>query len=124
MATFSNSATCTFTLGLLPITKITDAVVSVSAADDFTITKTQSQTVLLPDTIQQYTISGTNNTGVGVTLFTLTDVIPVGLAYVSGSFKVDGVTATPTVVANTLTYIFGAWANGTTHTFTFQCSRV
>lgn len=121
---FSNEASATFTVGLLPVTKLTNTVLSVSATDDFTLTKEQSQTVLFPDTIQEYTITGENQTGVGVTVFTLVDVIPAGLSYIVGSFKVDGVVTAPTtVIGNTLTYIFGAWANGDTHTFSFQCER-
>lgn len=123
MAVFTNTATATFLAGLLPVIKVSNAVTAVLASDDFTLTKSQSQTVLFPSTTQTYTVTGVNGTGIALTNFVLTDTIPLGLNFVTGSFTVDGTVVTPTYNALTriLSYNFGAWAVGATHVFSFQC---
>lgn len=120
---FKNKATATFLAGLTNISVTSNEVVASLSNGTIALTKSQTLDIIYPQSIQEYTITGVSTVGIGVTLFTLTDIIPSGLSYVDGSFKVDGVAKVPTIVGNILTYIYGAWADGTTHTFSFQCVR-
>lgn len=51
-----------------------------------------------------YTVTVTNVSLSPVTNLPFTDALPQGSQYVSGSFAVNGTSATPTVTDNTLTY--------------------
>lgn len=124
MATYTNQATIGYTIAGTLNTSASNAVVSLSAQANFPVSKAQSETALLLDTPQEYTITATNLTGVPITGAIITDIIPAGLAYVNNSFTVDGEAETPTVLANTLTYTVPTWEDGATHVFKFSCLRI
>lgn len=89
-----------------------------------TIVKTVDKlTASIGDTLT-YTIVITNVGLSPIDKLPLTDVLPAGSTFVSGSFTVNGTVATPTLTANTLTYTIPSIdALGVT-TITFQTKVV
>ena len=67
-----------------------------------------------------YTITITNLALSPITNLPLTDTIPQGATYQSGSFAVNGTAATPTISGNTLTYTIPSIPAAGTAIATFQ----
>ncbi len=97
--TLSNTASITY--GGNTITS-TPAVTALLLAP--TIVKlVDKATASIGDTLT-YTVTVTNLATTAITSLPFSDTVPAGATYVSGSFKVNGTAATPTVTGSTLTY--------------------
>ena len=80
-------------------------------------------TASIGDTLN-YTITVTNLGTAAITNLPLSDKVPAGASYVSGSFKVNGTAATPTVTDSTLTYTIPSIPALGTATVVFQATVV
>ncbi len=68
------------------------------------IVKTVDKPIANLEDVLTYTITISNVSLSAITNLSFADPIPVGSTYVDGSFMVNGVTVTPVITADTLTY--------------------
>ena len=92
------------------------ASITVTPAANVSITKTVSTT----GTTATYTLTATNNGPDSASGVTLTDNLPAGLTYVTGSATTATGTATFSAFLHRLTWNVGTLATNTTATLTFQ----
>lgn len=89
-----------------------------------TILKTVDKAVASIGDVLTYTILISN---LGLTIMNnlpFTDILPDGITYVEGSFKLNNSTVTPTITGKTLTYTLGSIAALGTATINFQATIV
>ena len=87
---------------------------------DPTISKTVDKPTASIGEVVTYTVTISNPSEVSMTNLTFTDNFPAGLTYLTGSFEVNGIPATPTVSGSTLTYNISAIAAEQSAVLTFQ----
>ena len=100
ITSISNTASATFNGN---ITQSAPAVTQLTL--DPTITKTVDKSVASIGEILNYTVTIGNESEVPISGVTFSDSIPVGSNYVTGSFEINGVSATPSVSGNTISYV-------------------
>lgn len=116
MATqFVNEASSTATIDGSEI-EFTSNSVTAELLDDtsLTLVKTQSQDLVVSGSTITYTIVITNNATAALTDVDFSDTIPTGLTYTTDSFTVNGVSETPTVSGQDLTYTISSLSVGAT----------
>ena len=87
---------------------------------DLQVTKSASRTAVFVGDNICYTVTVFNNSDVDLEELAFSDVLMSNLAYVEGSFEVDGVAVTPTISPdNELSYLIPLVAGGATVVVTF-----
>ena len=87
---------------------------------DPTISKTVDKPTASIGEVVTYTVTISNPSEVSMTSLTFTDNLPAGLTYLTGSFEVNGIPATPTISGNTLAYNISAIGAEQSAVLTFQ----
>ena len=105
-------------------TTITSQPASTILLLDPTITKSVDKSTASINENITYTVTISNISEVEISSVTFSDTIPVGATYVSGSFQVNGTTATPTITDSTLTYDITSIAASDSVTISFQATVV
>lgn len=122
MATlFTNKATSNATVLGQTVTFESNEVTS-ELFDNASVTllKTQSSLLVVSGGKLTYTVTITNLSIAPITNFNFLDTIPVGLTYAPGTFTVGGVSQTPTVVGQDLSYTIASLPIGPTIVI-FEC---
>jgi len=95
----SNTASATFNGN---VTQSAPAVTQLTL--DPTIAKTVDKSTASIGEILTYTITIGNESEVPINEVTFSDTLPVGTSYVTGSFTVNGISATPSISGSTISY--------------------
>ena len=85
-----------------------------------TLVKTQSNTLVVSGGTMTYTVTITNLALAAITNLNFLDTIPTGMTYTTDSFEVGGVSETPTIVGQNLSYTIATLPIGVT-VVTFEC---
>lgn len=119
MATnFENKATLQATIGGQPFTFTSNTVTNTKAG--LTIVKTSSVTgdvITGQQFVYSFVCANTGSTP--VTSITFSDTYPVGLSFVTSSFKYNGTSVTPVQNVNTLSYVIPTIAGSGSATIEF-----
>lgn len=103
-------------------------IVSLPAVTDLLLVPTILKTVDKPlasiGEVLTYTVTIVNLGLTAMTNLPFTDVLPAGVTYVDGSFKLNGGTVIPTLTGSTLTYTIASIAALGTATIQFQATVV
>lgn len=100
ITSISNTASATFNGN---VTQSAPAVTQLTL--DPTIEKSVDKPTASIGEILTYTVTIGNESEVPISGVTFSDSIPVGSNYVTGSFTVDGVSTTPSISGNTISYV-------------------
>lgn len=123
MATqFINKATSTVTVAG-QLVNFSSNTVTAELLDStlVTLVKTQSSDLVASGSTITYTVVITNLSLTILSNFNFSDVIPTGMSYATGTFKVNGTTQTPVITGQDLTYTLTTLPLGIT-TLTFVCN--
>lgn len=118
MNSYKNKAEVKITLAGNTKTIVSNEVEALLLIDP-TVVKSQLLSIVALGSEQEYTIVITNTNLSILSNIVFKDAIPSGMSYVSGSFKVNGSSVTPTVSSNEITYNLPSLAIGAT-TITFK----
>lgn len=121
MATeFVNKATGSFSISGTNY-NVESNIVTAELLLSITMVKSQSLLIVNSGDTQTYTIVITNPNIFTVDNFAFSDIIPAGMSYVTGTFKINGTVVTPTISGNTISRTINPLAIGVT-TVTFNCN--
>lgn len=123
MATqFTNQAVGKATVGGTDFTFDSNPVISELFDNaSVTLTKAQNISIVVSGGTITYTITITNLSLSPITNFIFEDTIPTGMSYATGTFTVGGVSQTPTIASQLLSYTIASLPLGIT-IVTFVCN--
>ncbi|MDD3303976.1 MAG: hypothetical protein PHP54_03570 [Clostridia bacterium] len=86
-----------------------------------TLVKTQSSALVVSGGSITYSIAITNLSLSPITNFNFQDIIPTGMTYQTGTFKINAATQTPVIAGQNLSYVFTTLPIGLS-TVSFTCN--
>ncbi|MEG0109520.1 MAG: hypothetical protein RR675_00250 [Oscillospiraceae bacterium] len=116
--TFTNKAVASGMVGSASVTGTSNEVIS-TMVTNLELCKTQSLTVVKSGGTQAYTVTIKNANSIAATNVEFMDNIPVGMSYVTGTFKVNGAVTTPVLTGNILKYVIPSIGANITTTVEF-----